>query len=315
MLFVEGNHPNRRPVDREDLIGELFLPATPPQGLLPAVLLLHGSEGGEGRLHMQSARTLVEDGYAVLALSYFGAEGLPQGLDRIPLEYFEEGLRWLQAQPEVDAERIGVVGRSKGGELALLLGATYPEHVKAVVGYVPSGVAWQSIPSGPASMREGPRPSWTLGAEPVPFVPFKPTPSVMAAIEGFFSGGPTSLTILHESALEDEAAVEQAEIAVERINGPLLLISGTDDRLWPSTRLSEIAMERLRRYEHPLAYEHLRYEGAGHLIGTPSTDDTRFVRELGPFVLGGSTETNRAASADSWPRVLGTLRRGLRGVA
>jgi uncharacterized protein len=278
---VEGNHPNRRPVDREDLIGELFLPATRPQGPLPTVLVLHGSEGGEGFLYTESARALAGEDYAALALAYFGAERLPQGLEEIPLEYFEEGLRWLQAQPEVDAERIGVVGRSKGGELALLLGATYPEHVKAIVGYVPSGVAWQSIPSGPASMREGPRPSWTLGAEPVPFVPFKPTPSVMAAIEGDFSGGPTSLKILHEDALEDEAAVE-------RINGPLLLISGTDDRLWPSSRLSEIAMERLRRYEHPFPYEHLRYEGAGHLIGTPSTYDTRFVRELGPFVWAGA---------------------------
>jgi dienelactone hydrolase len=310
---VRGNHPNRRPVDREGLVGELFLPATPPQGLLPAVLLLHGSEGGEGRLHNQGARGLVEEGYAVLTLPYFGAERLPQGLREIPLEYFEEGLRWLQAQPEVDAERIGVVGRSKGGELALLLGATYPEAVKAVVGYAPSGVAWQSIPAGPADVRGGPRSSWTLGAEPVPFVPFDPSPSVMAAVEGFFSGRPTSLTILHESALENEAAVERAEIAVEGIKGPLLLISGTDDRLWPSSRLSEIAVERLRRHEHPFPYEHLRYEGAGHQIGAPGPDETQFVREFGPFVLGGSKETNLQASVDSWPRVLDTLSRGLGG--
>jgi dienelactone hydrolase len=309
---VEGNHPNRRPVDREGLVGELLLPGTQPRGPLPAVLVLHGSEGG---LHKQYAQALAGEGYVTLALAYFGAEGLPQGLEEIPLEYFGEGLRWLQAQPEVDAERIGVVGRSKGGELALLLGATYPEKIKAVVGYVPSGVAWQSIPSGPASMREGPKSSWTFGAEPVPFVPFKPSPPVMAAIEGFFWGRPTSLTILHESALEDEAVVERAAIAVERINGPLLLISGTDDRLWPSTRLSEIAMERLRSHEHPFPYEHLRYEGAGHLIRAPSTDETLFARESGPFVLGGSTETNRAASADSWPRVIDMLSRGLGGVA
>jgi len=302
-------------VDREGLIGELFLPATRPREPLPVVLVLHGSEGAEGALYKENARALAEEDYAALALPYFGAEGLPLGLEEIPLEYFGEGLRWLQGQPEVDAERIGVVGRSKGGELALLLGATYPETIKAVVGYVPSGVAWQSIPSGPDSLREGPRSSWTLGAEPVAFVPFKPTPSVMAAMEGFFSGEPTSLTILHESALEDEAVVERAEIAVERINGPLLLISGTDDLLWPSTRLSEIAMERLRRHEHPFPYEHLRYEGAGHLIGAPSTNEAWFARKSGPFVLGGSTETNRAASVDSWPRVLDTLRRGLGGVA
>ncbi len=37
----------------------------------------------------------------------------------------------------------------------------------------------------------------------------------------------------------------------------------TDDRLWPSTRLSEMAIERLEVNEHPFPYEHLRYEGRG----------------------------------------------------
>ena len=33
-----------------------------------------------------------------------------------------------------------MLGTSKGGELALLLGATYPDEVGAVVGVVPSGL-------------------------------------------------------------------------------------------------------------------------------------------------------------------------------
>jgi hypothetical protein len=34
-------------------------------------------------------------------------------------------------------------------------------------------------------------------------------------------------------------------IPVEKIGGPMLLVSGTDDQVWPTTPLSEIAMERL----------------------------------------------------------------------
>jgi pimeloyl-ACP methyl ester carboxylesterase len=36
--------------------------------------------------------------------------------------------------------RSAVVGGSRGGELALLLAATYPDRFQAVVGYVPSSV-------------------------------------------------------------------------------------------------------------------------------------------------------------------------------
>ena len=53
-----------------------------------------------------------------------------------------------------------------------------------------------------------------------------------------------------------------AEIPVERINGPVMLISGTDDQVWPATVLSEFAVRRLRAHSHPFAVEHLVYEGA-----------------------------------------------------
>ena len=38
---------------------------------------------------------------------------------------------------------------------------------------------------------------------------------------------------------------------------PLLLISGTDDQMWSSTRLSEMVIERLKAHDHPFPYQHL----------------------------------------------------------
>ena len=77
-------------------------------------------------------------GYTTFALAYFGVEGLPRELVKIPLEYFKKGFDWLRTQDTVDGRRLGVVGGSKGGELALLLGATFPE-IKVVVARAPSG--------------------------------------------------------------------------------------------------------------------------------------------------------------------------------
>src|SRR5581483_4943151 len=64
--------------------GELDLPKT-VRGRKPAVLVLGGSEGG---LPGFTSRMLAAHGYPSLALAYFKEPGLPQTLDRIPLEYF-----------------------------------------------------------------------------------------------------------------------------------------------------------------------------------------------------------------------------------
>ena len=115
-------------------VGRLFLP--PGDGPHPAMIVLSGSSGG---INLPVSALLASHGYAALALGYFAMEGLPPTLDAIPLEYFGEAIAWLRRQAEVRDDAVGVTGTSRGGELALLLGATFPE-IRAVVAYVPSGV-------------------------------------------------------------------------------------------------------------------------------------------------------------------------------
>ncbi|MBE2224708.1 MAG: acyl-CoA thioesterase/BAAT N-terminal domain-containing protein, partial [Anaerolineae bacterium] len=102
----------------EGLVGYLFTPAA--EGTYPALLILGGSGGG---IDSAKAAMLASHGYVTLALDYFGEPPLPVELSEIPLEYFKTAIDWLQAQENVDADKIGVVGTSRGGELALLLGA------------------------------------------------------------------------------------------------------------------------------------------------------------------------------------------------
>jgi uncharacterized protein len=304
---VEEAKVARRPIEREDLVGTLFSPDE--SGRHPVVLVLGGSEGG---LIEGGARALASQGFAALALAYFGVEPLSGELVEVPLEYFAKALDWLKSQPAVDSDRIAVIGDSKGGELALLLGATYPQDLKTVVGYVPSAIVWQGISFDPRVFSQGPKSSWTLEGEPLPFVEFaQPRYSEMLEGADSFFGKPVAFRPFYEGALDDEEAVAAASIAVEKIGGPVLLISGTDDQLWPSTRLCEMAIERLKANHFPFRfrYEHLRYEGAGHLILVPGMGPDP--SEIKRFALGGSTQANEAASADSWPKVLNFLREAL----
>ena len=190
------------------------------------------------------------------------------------------------------------MGASRGGELALLLGATFPE-IRGVIAYAPSGVTWPGIGREHSPQ---PRASWTVRGMPVPFVP--PAPPSAAEV----SGGAIAFTPWFLECLKDTDAVARAEIAVEKINGPVLMISGKDDRMWPSTVLSEIAMRRLERHRFPHRYRHLSYDGAGHAIMFPYTPSTiteifhPVARSLMAF--GGTPKATAAARADSWREAL-----------
>lgn len=284
------------------MVGRLFLP--PGDGPHPAMIVLSGSSGG---INLPVAALLASHGYAALALGYFAMEGLPPTLDAIPLEYFGQAIAWLRRQAEVKDGALGVTGTSRGGELALLLGATFPE-IRAVVAYVPSGVIHSGLKPSGEDGKHGP--AWTLGGEPQPWLQQDNRGTDNTCID--WNTPPFALTPLFESMLRDREAVARALIPVERINGPVLLISGTDDQMWPSTALAELAVERLTEHGHPHVVEHLVYEGAGHLIFPPFAPTTRrhsFHAVLkADFTYGGSAEADARACIDSWPKVLSFLK-------
>jgi dienelactone hydrolase len=291
----------RIPVREQGLVGTLFVP--PGAGPYPVVITLSGSGGG---LSEGGAALYASHGYAGFALAYFNYEHLPDDLIAIPLEYFETAIDWVQRQPRLDGDRIAVSGASRGGELALLLGATFAA-VKAVIAYVPSGVVHGGI--GRSGVR-GASPAWTFRGEAIPYLQprfEKLSPEVSPPP----TGEPIPLTPRFLRFLEDAQAAERAEIPVERINGPVLLISGKDDAMWPSERLAEIARKRLAGHDFPHPYRHLAYDGAGHMIGMPYMPTTVLASrhpltgEL--FAYGGTPKAYAAARRDSWLEILKLL--------
>ena len=270
------------------LVGTLFTP--PGGGPFPGIIVLGGSEGG---LNSEDVAALLSShGYAVLALAYFGAEGLPSSLEEIPLEYFKRAIDLMRSRPFVKGGGVAVVGTSKGAEAALLVGTHYRE-VRAVVGYVPSGVVWSCICGAPD------RSSWSFGGKSVPYIPQGTDPTYRPP-QGF----PIRPTVNYTYRLQNQAAVRQATIPVERISGPVLLISAKDDQLWPSSVLADLVMKRLKSHKHPFPDRHLSYEAAGHLIGKAQLPAGATVIAGGRLATGGTPEGNALAQAASWPKVL-----------
>jgi len=244
--------PVQIPVRERGIVGTLVVPDATRR--YPGVLRIGGAEGG---ISTGDAEVIASDGYAVLAIAYFGAEGLPQDLEEVPLEYFGNVIDWMKHDPHIDASHLGIIGISRGSTLALLLPTIYPSF-EAVIAIAPTHVVWQSTYLD--WDRYAVRSSATLHGEPVPFVPYDFSDEASSAScnkEG-------ACAAMYEFSLKQEEKVKAAAIPVEQIRAPVLLISGKSDTMWPSSKMSSLVMERLAGAAFPYEYRRVDYDQAGH---------------------------------------------------
>ena len=286
-----------------DLVGTFRTPEG--SGPFPGVLALGGSDGGTPEYFLNLC---VSEGFACLAIAYWGTPGTQATMVEIPLERIERGLRWLLGRTDVIARngRAAVVGASKGGELALLLAATFPDLVGPVVAYTPSSVVWVGLdftqPPGPT------RSSWSYRGQPFPYLPFPANVAPAHSERGL------SMLPLSEAALDDHDAVERAAIATERAHGPLMLVSGGDDRVWATGRMCRMIVDRMSRHGRANDVTHLHYPPAGHMLFPYSRPSDAMYPEY-PMDLGGTATDNLAAHGAAWPHVIEHLRGSPRGSA
>lgn len=293
---------DRTDVRDHDLVGTLYYPEGADR--LPGVVMLGGAEGG---MHEDDAALLAGHGYAALTLAYYGLPGLPATAQDIPLEYFGRALAYLQRHPRVRADRLAVIGGSKGGEAALLIAATFPQ-VRAAISVVGSGLVTQGISQDilTGSLLEilsTPVANWTYQGRALPYLPNVVTPELAAVVA---AGGPVALGLASTPGLAHTDLVAAATIAVERIRGAVLLISCDDDAGYGVT-FHEVAARRLAANNHPYAWQHIVYEGAGHSIAKPPYGPTTNSLSPGPgvtFRSGGTAAGTARARAGAWHETL-----------
>ena len=299
-----------RPV--EGFPGALFstLPGDKPR---PALIILGGSEGG--RQITRNAPVYASRGFAVLALPYYspaqwGPAGplppevpeLPRAFADLPVERLAAARDWLAKQPGVNAQRIGVVGTSKGAEFALLAAARMP-WVKAVLAIVPSDVVWEGWGEG---VIPGERTSFAWQGQPLPFVPYKDFEKEFA---GFATGADVKIRRpLDAGRAANPDRVAPARIRVEEIAAPVMVVGGHDDQVWDSGSMAEnIARTRAAAGRETVA---LVYRDAGHFLGGSGWGPTTQYN-AGPSKSGGTPEANARAQAEAWVKSLDFLRRTL----
>jgi dienelactone hydrolase len=283
-------HPDSEETDVETpVVGTLV--ESPGDGPALGVVLFHGSSGTRA---LTPARALASHGFTVFALQYVSPAhpSLPDDLVEVPVEYADRAVEWLARHETTTDEQTGVGGFSRGGELALLVGTRH--EVSAVVNWVGAALLFNAVvlTEDLAVSPESPDTSaWTVGGDPLPHPSreaFEPKQNLTVAYRQWLGDTP-------------DETLRAAEIPLEAVEAPILLLSGEDDGVWPSRYLLSRAATRLEATEYPYRFEHHTYDDAGHGIGVPFLP-TWANRPSGPF--GGTPAGTAAAEADSWPRAV-----------
>jgi dienelactone hydrolase len=277
-------------VREAEVVGTFSVPDGP--GPHPGVVALSGSGGG---VPSWRGALLAPHGIAVLAAAYFGVEPLPSALCEIPVETVAAAGEWLRRRPEVRSDRVGLVGGSKGAELALLAGSEYPGLFGPVAAIAPSCVTWFGVDLTGGVADASARSSWTLGGVPVPFVPPVRGVGFERTSRGLSSVG------IYAAALTQADAVAAAAIPVERLVGPLLLLSGGEDAMLPSTSMARMIVDRMGAHGRGADVRHLDFPDCGHVVVRPWAPGQA---PPTPFDNGGTTDALDAAHEVALPAVV-----------
>lgn len=136
--------------------------------------------------------------------------------------------------------------------------------------------------------------SWSAGGRGLPFVPNAYDEHFFETYDGMYPWYRT---------LAQNQLVEAAAIPVERVNGDILLISGADDQIWPSTFMGEQIVARLKTREFGHEVRHLAFPRAGHGIAAPGGEPLTSVSQR----LGGTVGGNAYAREQGWQAMLSFL--------
>ncbi|XP_064309046.1 acyl-coenzyme A amino acid N-acyltransferase 1-like [Phalacrocorax carbo] len=265
----------RVPIREGRVRGALFLPPGP--GPFPGVIDLFGGAGG---LIEFRAGLLASRGFAVLALAFFAYDDLPRTLSQLDLEYFEEAAELLLQHPKVRGPGLGVVGVSKGAEVALAMATFLPQVVATV---------WIN---GTAYLHGNPLVYKDLRIPPIPYFTERVILAEMGALD-------------NSSIFADprDPAYSASAIPVEKVRGKVLFVVGEADRSFNSKLFAELAMARMP----PESGRLLSYPGAGHLIeppGSPLCGISSIRGTPRPVVWGGEAQAHAKAQEHSWQEII-----------
>lgn len=221
------------------------------------VIVMSGSNGGM-RLTKQCAMFYHRNGIPALALALFGTKGTQPFLDRVPVEFVENAIKWLK---DLGYKKIGIDGMSKGSEMALIASSMF-EDLSCVIVRVPSYFVSEGLVGKKKDKRPSGTSCWSYKGEELPYAPYKAR--TFNILKMFLEEKEMHIITFNK----DKDIKPESIIPVERIKAPVLILSSKNDTVWPSYESGVYLENRLNEMNFGYEYKHIAYEYMSHAMLT-----------------------------------------------
>lgn len=248
--------------ERDGFCGAWY-PMPHPKKTDKAVILMLG-DSSEDRMAVSGAKWLHRQGCHALAMS---PDKKDYGHHNYPLERFEKAIEFLKSQ---GCEKIGIVGASTTGMLALVAASYYPEISLTVAVSPPDFIMEGFYQDGRDGMRERPgekESSVSWQGKPLCYLPYAYRhPEYWQKImeESKAGGDKIASRKMFDESERRHPVQEEEKIRVERIHGKVICIGAEDDVLWDTCKYIRRMEQRLCKTQHENEFEAWIYEHGTH---------------------------------------------------
>ena len=221
-------------------------------------------DSAEDRMARIGAKWLNQQGIHVMAMS---PDKRDYGHHNYPLERFGKAIKFMKAQ---GCEKIGVVGASTTGMMALLAASYYSELSLTIAISPPDFVMEGFYRDGKDGATERPgdnESSVSWQNEPLPYLPYayrQPEYWKKIQEESKAGGDKVASRNMFDESEKRHPIREEERIKVENIHGKLVFIGAEDDVLWDTCRYIRRMEARLAGRPHDCTYESWLYEYGTH---------------------------------------------------
>ena len=193
-----------------------------------------------------------------MALALFGTKGTQPFLDKVPVEYVENAIKWLKGQ---GYEKIGVDGMSKGSEIALVAASMFPD-LSCVIVRVPSSFVSEGLKGHKKDKGPSGTSCWSYKGEELPYAPYKARK--FNILKMFMEEKEMHIITFNR----EKDITSQSMIAIENIKAPVLMLSSKNDTVWPSYESSVYMEKKFTEINYLYPHKHVAYESMSHALLT-----------------------------------------------
>lgn len=287
-----------REINKDQLVGRFFV-RKDVKKQCPVMIVVSGSDGRIEKAQA-IAQCFARRGIASLAVGYFGLSHLPADLTEIPMEYLKHAITYVKEQPETDETRIGIYGRSKGGEMVLVAASLFHE-LRCVVANTPSCYIQEGIIGG---KRTSGHSSWSYQGRELPYVRATKL-SLIRLVYGMMKKDVFTFRRFYQEVTWKKGKPKNVNacIRLDQTEAHYLLLSSDTDGIWPSDLYANEAEQQLRHAGKEKQCRNVIYHRSGHMLTIPYQPIPN-CREY-----GGELAAGVAATIEAWNETIDFIKK------